>query len=116
MTLAFFKVTGPGWKSALVGENLGHVIVLHVAQCLLIVLGASADQIVKIVSDLEDLSVHHHQLNQSHVLAFVILPVLTIEDLSESNHDHLDLEIVQSVLRKLVFAFEVLRVLQQHIW
>lgn len=52
-------------------KNLGHVIVLHVGQCLTIVFGAPAAQIMEVINDLIDLTMHNHQVDLAHGLAGV---------------------------------------------
>jgi len=50
------------------------------------------------------------------MLVFEVLPVLAVEDLLKCKHDDVNLDIVQSILRKLVFMFELDATFQEHIW
>jgi len=49
---------------------------------------------MKIVNQLENNSVHHHELNQSHVGAFVLLwPFLAVENFDKCVHHDFDLDV-----------------------
>jgi hypothetical protein len=71
---------------------------------------------MNVVNQRKDSSVHHHQLNQSHVLTFVSLKVLTIEDFNKRNHHNINLDIIKSVCGQLVLVLEVFAVFHQGVW
>lgn len=97
VTLSFLVVSTLIWDSALSGQDLGHVIILYVGKSLLVIFVSSTCEIMQVINNGENFSVHHHKLNQSHVLSFIGLEILTIEDLSEGSHDDRNLCIIQSI-------------------
>ena len=68
----------------------------------------STGKIMKIFDQWENNPVHLHELNQSHESVFeFIIPILAVEDFNKSIHNNNNLNIGQSILRKLVFMFKV---------
>jgi len=96
-TSSFLVFTISIWDGALSSQDLCHVIILDVGHGLLVIFITSACKIMNVVDQRENSSVHHHQLNQSHVLTFVSLEVLTVKDLYKGKHHNINLDIVQSV-------------------
>ena len=52
---------------------------------------------MQIVNETKDSSVHRHQFHQGHVLVFELKEVLAIEDLFESEHHNINLNVVEPV-------------------
>jgi len=72
---------------------------------------------MKIVDQLENYPVHLHELNQSHESVFeFIIPILAVEDFNKSIHYDFNLNIGQSILRKLVFMFKVSTIFKKNAW
>jgi len=64
---------------------------------------------MQIIDQRENYSVHLHEFNQSHESAFEgFAPCLTIEDFHEGVHNNYNLDVGQSILRKLVLMLEVI--------
>jgi hypothetical protein len=51
--------------------------------------------------------VHDHEFIQCHVLSFKTLKIGSVEDFFKSDHNNINLNVVKSVSRKLVFMFEI---------
>ena len=82
---------------ALSGQDLGHVVILDVRERFLVIFVASAHKIMHVIDNVEDLSVHFHEFDQSHVLSFESLEVTVVENLDESNHDNMNLSVIKSI-------------------
>lgn len=52
---------------------------------------------MQIVNNTEDPCMHHHKLIQRHMLTFVSLELIAIENFLESEHDNINLNVIQSV-------------------
>ena len=66
VTLGFLVVSIDVWDGALSCQDLGHIVVLDIAESLLVIFATSAGEIMKIVDQREDTSMHIHKFNQSH--------------------------------------------------
>ena len=71
---------------------------------------------MQIIDQTKDTSVHDHQLYKGHMCVFKLLEVLSIKDLYKSGHHNLNLNVIKSVIRVLVFMFEVFAVSQKDVW
>jgi hypothetical protein len=66
VTLGFLVISMDVWDGTLSCQDLGHIVVLNVAESLLVIFATSASEIMKIVDQREDASVHIHKFNQGH--------------------------------------------------
>mmetsp|Transcript_12390 Transcript_12390/g.19304 ORF Transcript_12390/g.19304 Transcript_12390/m.19304 type:complete len:253 (-) Transcript_12390:4824-5582(-) len=91
----------------LLAEDLGHVVVLHGREGLLVVLDALAGEVVQVVDDLEEVPVHQHQFLQSDHLVTQLL-VLVRELLLEQRQHPVHLRPAQLLRGHLVLVLELL--------
>jgi hypothetical protein len=98
VTLSFLIVSINIWNGTLSGQNLGHVVILHIAQGFFVIFVSSAGQVMQIVDQGENPSVHLHKLNQGHEGTLeLLIPGLAVEDFNKGFHDNLNLNVCKSV-------------------
>ena len=97
-------------------QNLGHVIVLYLSQRFFVILVASAHQIVKVINQRENLSVHLHKLDQSHAFTSKLLLEVHIENLCKSCQYNIYLSLLKNFETLLIFKLEVSLISQEHAW
>ena len=104
------------WNRALTSKSLRHVVVLNVCQCLLRVFVSSTHQIVHVVDNREDASVHHHQVDKSCEFASKHLVEVYVENLNEGRQYNCCLGCGQFFQVSLVFELKASAVFQQEGW
>lgn len=95
------------WNRALSCKNFCHVVILHIGKCFSVVFGSSAAQVMEILDQRENLSVHLHQLNEGHTFTSELLLEVHVEDLGKSCKDNINLRLVKDLQRILVLELKV---------
>lgn len=71
---------------------------------------------MQILNDTEDFGMHLHQLNESHTFVTPKLFEIDVKDLCKSEHNHINLCIVQNFKSLLVLVLKTSFVFHQQAW
>ena len=101
---------------ALTCKSFGHIVILNVSKSFDIVLGSFAAQVVRVLNQREDSSVHLHELDERHTFSCELFHEIQVENLGECGKDDINLLIIKNLQGSLILELKVSLVNQKQAW
>ena len=111
-----FDISASVWNWALTCKNLGHIVILNVSEGFFVVFGSSAAQVMEILDQGENSSVHLHQIDKGHAFATELGLEVDIENLGEGRKDNINLLLRKNLQTGLILKLKAPLINQQQAW
>ena len=112
---ALLDVAGLVGDGGLAGEHLSHVVGLHVAEGLLVVLAAPTEEVVQVLNQVVGFGVGLHQVNEGHSPSLKPGFEVVVKDLSEGDHGLARVDVSEVIFVAFVLELECFFVSHQEL-